>query len=196
MLRCHSTLMLALPPPRNALLKTCAGPLKTSLSVPTPTEPASRSSRGFQDGRGPCQKLFGSPLRTINHPLLTYTRFFVIIFSQVGDYLTKDKTHPSAFNLLTGLVMDHFDMTSRGAGYGQLHRFGVPEKTPCSAFLRAFRARVASKVDERRTLNPSVKVAMELVRILTAEQYPGSMPPLFPGDTSTKGNPNATLADM
>ena len=53
---------------------------------------------------------------------------------------------------------------------------------------------VASTVEKGGPLAPSAAMAIELVRIRTAQQYPMLMPTLFPGDLATREKPCVTLA--
>ena len=55
---------------------------------------------------------------------------------------------------------------------------------------------MASTVEKGGPLAPSVTMAIELVRIRTAQQYPTLMPTLFPGDRATREKPYASLALM
>ena len=55
---------------------------------------------------------------------------------------------------------------------------------------------MASTVEKGGPLAPSVTMAIELVRIRTAQQYPKLMPTLFPGDRAIREKPYASLALM
>ena len=67
---------------------------------------------------------------------------------------------------------------------------------PFAQYLRAFRVVVASNVEKGGPLAPSTEMAIELVRIRTAQQFPSLMPTLFPGDLAIKDKPYGTLAAM
>ena len=77
---------------------------------------------------------------------------------------------------------DYFDRAPRGAALETPQMFGVRTGTPFSSFLQAFRVVVASTVEKGGPLAPSTDMAIELVTIRTAQQYPMLMPTLFPGD--------------
>ena len=71
----------------------------------------------------------------------------------------------------------------------------VPER-PFSSYLRALRVVVASTVEKDGPLAPSAEMAIELIRIRTAQQYFMLMPTLFPGDLATREKPYDSLASM
>ena len=103
---------------------------------------------------------------------------------------------PAAFRTLLSDVADYFDRTPRGAASETLQTFGVPSGTPFSSFLRSFRVIVASTVDKRGPLAPSPYMAMELIRIRTAQQCPMLMPTLFPVNLATQEKPYDSLATL
>ena len=102
----------------------------------------------------------------------------------------------AAFGTLLTDVADYFDRASRGAALATLQRFGVPSEMPFSSFLRSFRGVVASTVDEGEPLAPSPEMAIELIRIRAALQYPMLMPTLFPGAFATPERPYDSLATL
>ena len=55
---------------------------------------------------------------------------------------------------------------------------------------------VASTVEKDGPLAPSAAMAIELVKIRTAQQYPMLMPTLFPGDLATGEKPCVSLPSM
>ena len=55
---------------------------------------------------------------------------------------------------------------------------------------------MASTVEKGGPLAPSATMAIELVRIRTAQQHPALMPTLFPGDRATREKPYGSLALM
>ena len=67
---------------------------------------------------------------------------------------------------------------------------------PFSCYLRALRAVVASTLEKGGPSAPSATMAIGLVRIRTAQQYPTLMPTLFPGDRATIKKPYVSLASM
>ena len=86
---------------------------------------------------------------------------------------------PAAFKTLLSDFADYFDRAPRGAALETLQKFGVRTGTPFSSYLRALRVVVASTVEKGGPLAPSATMAIELVRIRTAQQYPTLMPTLY-----------------
>ena len=118
------------------------------------------------------------------------------LFAQLQERLAAGVNGPAAFGTLLTDVADYFDQASRGAGLATLQQFGVPSGTPFSSFLRLFRVIVASTVEKGGPLAPSPEMAMELIRIRTAQQYPMLMPTLFPGVLATREKPYDSLATL
>ena len=118
------------------------------------------------------------------------------LFSQVQERLSSGSGGPAAFKILLTDFADYFDRAPRGAALETLQKFGVRTGTPFSSYLRALRVVVASTVEKGGPLAPSATMAIELVRIRTAQQYPTLMPTLFPGDRATREKPYASLALM
>ena len=118
------------------------------------------------------------------------------LFAQLQENLASGVDGPAAFRTLLTDVADYFDRTPRGAALETLQKFGVPSGTPSSSFLRSFRVVVASTVDNGGPLAPSPDMAMELIRICTAQQYPMWMPTLFPGNLATQQKPYDWLATL
>ena len=110
------------------------------------------------------------------------------LFSQLQERITSASSGPDAFKTLLADFADYFDRVPRGAALATLHNFGVRTGTPFASYLRALRVVVASTVEKGGPLAPSAAVAKELVRIITAQQYPMLMPTLFPGDLATREN--------
>ena len=117
-------------------------------------------------------------------------------FSQLQERLSSGIGGPAAFKTLLSDFADYFDRAPRGAALETLQKFGVRTGTPFSSYLRALRVVVASTVEKGGPLAPSATMAIELVRIRTAQQYPTLMPTLFPGDRATREKPYASLALM
>ena len=117
-------------------------------------------------------------------------------FAQLQERLASGVNGPAAFGTLLTDVADYFDRAPRGAGLATLQQFGVPSGTPFSSFLRSFRVIVASTVEKGGPLAPSPEMAMELIRIRTAQQYPMLMPTLFPGVLATRERPYDSLATL
>ena len=118
------------------------------------------------------------------------------IFSQLQERMTSGASGPTAFKTLLTDFADHFDRAPRGAALATLQNFGVLTGTPFASYLRALRVVVASTVEKGGPLAPSSAMAIKLVRIRTAQQYPMLMPTLFPGDLATREKPYVTLASM
>ena len=115
------------------------------------------------------------------------------LFAQLRESLASGVDGPAAFRTLLTDVADHFDRAPRGAALETLQTFGVPSGTPFSSYLRSFRIIIASTVDKGGPLAPSPDMAMELIRIHTAQQYPMLMPTLFPGKLATQEKPYDSL---
>ena len=108
------------------------------------------------------------------------------LFSQLQERLTSGSSGPDAFRTLLANFADYFDRAPRGAALATLQNFGVHTGTPFVSYLRALRVVVASTVEKGGPLVPSAAMAIELVRMRTAQQYPMEMPTLFPGDLATR----------
>ena len=118
------------------------------------------------------------------------------LFSQLQERISSGSSGPDAFRVLLADFGDFFDRAPRGAALETLQKFGVRTGTPFSSYLRALRVVVASTVEKGGPLAPSPTMAIELVRIRTAQQYPTLMPTLFPGDLASREKPYASLASM
>ena len=108
------------------------------------------------------------------------------LFAQLQERLASGVDGPVAFGTLLTDVADYFDRAPRGAALETLRTFGVPSGTPFSSVSRLFRVIVASIVDKGGPLAPSPDMAIESIRIHTAQQYPMLMPTLFPGILATQ----------
>ena len=117
-------------------------------------------------------------------------------FSQLQERMTAGSNGIEAFKTLLADFADYFDRAPRGASLATLQNFSVRTGTPFASYLRALRVVVASTVEKGDLLAPSAAMAIELVRIRTAQQYPMLMPTLFPGDLATRKKPYVTLASM
>ena len=118
------------------------------------------------------------------------------LFAQLQERLASGVDGPAAFRARLIDVTDYFDRAPRGAALETLQKFGVPSGTPFSNYLRSFRVVVAGTVDEGGPLAPSPEMAMELIRVCTAQQYPMLMLTLFPGDLATREKPYDSLATL
>ena len=125
----------------------------------------------------------------------TLHRLIDDLFAKLQESLASGVDGPTAFRTLLMDVTNYFDRAPRGAALETLQKFGVPSGTPFSNYLRSFGA-VASTVDKGGPLAPSPEMAMELIRIRTAQQYPMLMPTLFPGNLATRERPYASLATL
>jgi hypothetical protein len=123
-------------------------------------------------------------------------RIMYDLFAQLQERLASSVDEPAAFGTLLTDIADYFDRAPRGAALATLQQFGVPSGTPFSSFLRSFRVVVASTVDKGGLLAPPPEMAMELIRIRTAQQYPMLMPILFPGVLATRERPYDSLATL
>ena len=103
---------------------------------------------------------------------------------------------PAAFRTLLIDVADYFDRAPRGADLETLQKFDVPSGTPFSSYLRSFRVVVASTADKGGPLAPSPEMAMELICIRQAQQYPMLMPTLFPGSLAPRERSFGLLATL
>ena len=126
----------------------------------------------------------------------TLHRLVDILFAQLQERLASGVDGPAAFRTLLIDVTTYFDRAPRGAALETLRKFGVPSGTPFSNYLRSFRVVVASTVDKGGPLEPSPEMAIELIRIRTAQQYPMLMPTLFPGSLATRERPYDSLATL
>ena len=88
------------------------------------------------------------------------------------ERLTSWLSGSAAFKVLLAEITDYFDRAPRGAALETLQTFGVRSGTPFSSYLRDFRVVVASTVGKGSPLAPSLDMAIELVRIRMAQQYP------------------------
>ena len=118
------------------------------------------------------------------------------LFSQLQESMMTGSTGPAAFEILLGDFADYFDRAPRGAARETLQKFGVRTGTPFSSYLLTLRVIVSSTLKKGGPLAPSAEMAIELVRLRTAQPYPMLMPTLFPGDLATRENPYDSLALM
>ena len=118
------------------------------------------------------------------------------LFAQLQERLASGVDGTGAFKTLLTDVVNHFDRAPRGTALASLQKFGVPSGTPFSSFLRSFRVMLAGTVDKGEPLAPSPNMAMELIRIRMAQQYPTLIPTLFPGKLATQEKPYDSLAAL
>ena len=103
---------------------------------------------------------------------------------------------PEAFALLLRLLIGHSDSVDSGAGYKNLHTFGVPNETPFCDFSQEFRVVVSAATGTERVLAPGTDIVLAVVRMALHEQYPSLMPTLYPGVTAKEPRPFGTLDAM
>ena len=184
---------------RTAVTQLLICSMRDSLSgifdVADPTGTVTLTSRVWVPGwHAPLLKLnkaATTPNRDDTHDL---HRLVDDMFSQLQKRMTSGSSGPAALKTLLADFADYFDHAPRGAALSTLQKFGVRTGTPFASYLRALRVVVASTVEKDGPLAPSAAMAIELVRISTAQQYPMLMPTLFPGDLGTREKPYVTLA--
>ena len=103
------------------------------------------------------------------------------LFSQLRESMMIGSSGTAAFKTLLANFADYFDRAPRGASLETLQKFVVRTGTPFSSYLRTLRVVVANAVEKGGPLAPSAEMAIKLVLISTAQQYPTLMPTLFPG---------------
>ena len=118
------------------------------------------------------------------------------LFAQLQERLTSGVDGPTAFKTLLIDIADYFDPASRGEALEILQKFGVPSGTPFSNFLRSFGVVFGSTGDKGGPLAFSPEMAMELIRIHTAQQYPLLMPTSFSGILATREKPYDSLTTL
>ena len=118
------------------------------------------------------------------------------LFSQLQERMMTGSTGPAAFKILLVDFANYFDRAPRGAARETLQKFGVRTGTLFSSYLRTLRVNVSSTVDKGDSLAPSVEMAIELIRLRTAQPYPILMPTLFPGDLATREKPYDSIVSM
>ena len=165
------------------LIRSMRDALSGIFDVADPTGTVSLTSPVWVPGwHAPLLKLTKAaiaPNRDDSHDLHRLTDD---LFFQLQERMTSGFSGPAAFKTLLTDFADYFDRTPRGAALATLQNFGVRTGTPFVSYLRARRVVVASTVEKGGPLAPSAAMAIELVRIRTAQQYPMLMPTLFPGD--------------
>ena len=144
-----------------------------------------RSLTWVSGWHAPLLKLTKAPIVPNRDDTHTLHRLVDDLFDQLQERLASGVDGPAAFRtLLTDVALE------------TLQKFGVPSGTPFSSFLRSFSVVVASTVDKGGPLVPSPDMAMELIRIRTAQQYSMWMTTLFPGNLATQEKPYDSLATL
>ena len=118
------------------------------------------------------------------------------LFSQLQESMMTGSSGTAAFKILLVNFADYFDRAPRGASLETLQKFVVRTGTSFSSYLRTLRVVVANAVEQGGPLAPSAEMAIELVLIRMAQQYPMLMPTLFPGYLATREKPYDSLASM
>ena len=155
-----------------------------------------RSPTWVSDWHAPLLKLRKASITANRNDAHILHRLIDDLFAQLQERLAPGVDGPAAFGILLTDVTDYCDRAPRGAALATLQQFGVPSGTPFSSFLRSFRIVVASTVDKGGPLAPSLEMAMELIRLRTAQQYPTLMPTLFPGVLATRKRPYDSLETL
>ena len=161
--------------------------LSGSFDVADPSGSVTMRSPSWVSGwHAPLLKLTKASIVPNRDDTHTLHRLIDDLFAQLQERLASGVDGPAAFRTLLTDVTDNFDRAPRGAALETLQKFGVPSGTPFSNYLRSFRVVVASTVDKGGPLAPSPEMAMELIRIRTAQLYPTLIPTLFPGILATR----------
>ena len=156
--------------PRNSWCTPCVMFFPAIFYLADPSDSVTMRSPTWVSGwHAPLLKLTKTSIIANRDDTHTLNRLIDDLFAQLQERLAcVDK--PVAFGTLLTDIAVYFDRASRGAALATLQRFGIPSGTPFSSFLRSFRVVVASRVDKGRPLAPSPEIAMELIRIRTAQQ--------------------------
>ena len=177
------------------LIRSMRDALSGIFDVADPTGTVTMDSPVWVSGwNAPLLKLTKAAINAIRDDTHDLHRLVDDLFSQIQERLSSGSGGPAAFKILLKDFADYFDRAPRGAALKTLQKFGVRTGTPSSSYLRALCAVVASTVEKGGPLAPSATMAIELVRIRTAQQCPTLMPTLFPGDRTTREKPYALLA--
>ena len=179
------------------LIRSMRDTLSGIFDVADPTGTVTMDSPVWVSGwNAPLLKLTKAAINANRDDTHDLHRLVDDLFSQIKERLSSGSGGPASFKILLTDFADYFDRAPRGAALETLQKFGVRTGTPFSSYLRALRVVVASTVEKGGPLAPSATMAIELVRIRTAQQYPTLMPTLFPGDRATREKPYASLALM
>ena len=179
------------------LIRSMRDALSGIFDVADPTGTVTMDSPVWVSGwHAPLLKLTKAAINANHDDTRDLHRLVDDLFLQIQERLSFGSGGPAAFKILLTDFADYFDRAPRGAALEALQKFGVRTGTPFSSYLRTLRVVVASTVEKGGPLAPSATMAIELVRIRTAQQYPTLMPTLFPGDRATREKPYASLALM
>ena len=179
------------------LIRSMRDALSGIFDVADPTGTVTMDSPIWASGwNAPLLKLTKAAINANRDDTHDLHRLVDDLFSQLQERLSSGTGGSAAFKILLSDFADYFDRAPRGAALETLQKFDVRTGTPFSSYLRALRVVVASTVEKGGPLAPSATMAIELVRIRTAQQYPTLMPTLYPGDRATREKPYASLALM
>ena len=194
---------LQFPPPADRtadtqlLIRSMRDALSGIFDVADPTGTVTMDSPVWVSGwHAPLLKLNKAAINANRDDTHDLHRLVDDLFLQTQERLSSGSGGPAAFRILLTYVTEYFDRAPRGAALETLQKFGVRTGTPFSSYLRALHVVVASTVEKGSPLAPSATMAIELVRIRTAQQHPTLMPTLFPGDRATREKSYALLALM
>ena len=179
------------------LISSMLDALSGIFDVADPTGTVTMNSPVWVPGwHAPLLKLTKAAINVNHDDTRDLYRLVDDLFSQLQERMMTGSSRSAAFKILLSDFADYFDRAPRGAALETLQKFGVRTGTPFSSYLRTLRVVVASTVETSDPLAPSTEMAIELVRIRTAQQYPMLIPTLFPGDLATREKPYDSLASM
>ena len=179
------------------LIRSIRDALSGIFDVADPTGTVTMNSPVWVPGwHAPLLKLTKAAINANRDDTHDLHRLVDDLFSQLQERMTTGSSGPAAFKILLADFADYFDRAPRGATLETLQKFGVRTGTPFSSYFQTLRVVVASTVEKGGPLAPSAEMAIELIRIRTAQQYPMLMATLFPGDLATREKPYDSLALM
>ena len=194
------------PPPaphtdRTAATQLLVQSMRDSLSgiydVADPSGSVTMRSPSWVSGwHAPLLKLTKASIVPNRNNTHTLHRLVDDLFDQQQERLASGVDGPGASKTLLTDVADHFDCAPRSAALASLQKFGVLSGTLFSSYLHFFRVMLAGTVDKGGPLAPSPDMAMELIRIRTAQQYATLMPTLFPDKLATQEKSYDSLAAL
>ena len=179
------------------LIRSMRDALSGIFDVADPTGTVTMNSPVWVSGwHAPLLKLTKAAINANRDDTHELHRLVDDLFSQLQERMTTGSSGPSAFKILFEGFADYFDRAPRGAALKTLQKFGVRTGTLFFSYLPTLWVVVASTVKKGGPLAPSAEMAIEFVRVRTAQQYPMLMPTPFPGDLATREKPYESLASM